>query len=154
MTTDGFSVSNKATKEGNSDAFDLGVKLQPTESCPFNTMMVHHVHPYRPFPSNGISDGNGATCDIKRPFTNDTCDVVSGGVCGAAVAASVGAVGVRSMQPFDISPTEATTTAFKSPGRKFSFFFLSRSIQAKAKSYLQPASDIINNVSICFTVQL
>ncbi|KAF9667270.1 hypothetical protein SADUNF_Sadunf15G0005000 [Salix dunnii] len=98
-----------------SDA-DFGVKLhQPIDhhqSFPFSTdtMMVHHANQHRP-----SDNGPTSSCDGNKSLINYSSDhIYSLGACGAT---SGGAVGVRTLQPFDTSETTLTTaSAFKSPG--------------------------------------
>ncbi|XVF10164.1 hypothetical protein REPUB_Repub07fG0159100 [Reevesia pubescens] len=130
MSMAGFSVSDKTAKESSSiEAVDLGVKLLQSTSklvVPWKMMMVHHDnHHHRPFPpyviGYGDVDANGPTTNNNnRPKTSNIYDVFasSDSGSGAVAVASGGAVCVRTLQPFDISPTSTSTdhTAFKSPG--------------------------------------
>nr|QJI08128.1 growth-regulating factor 3 [Hevea brasiliensis] len=77
-------------------------------------MVVDQYDHYRPFPSYGLGGGDGPTRYNNRCISNDIYDVVVAG--GGGAAANGGAAdGLRTLQPFDISPAE-TITAFKSPG--------------------------------------
>ncbi|KAK8484737.1 hypothetical protein V6N13_130571 [Hibiscus sabdariffa] len=81
-------------------------------------MMAHYGNHHRPFPSNG-DDPTGSN---NRPKTSNIYDVLAGSDYGSGAAAATvagsGAVGVRILQPFEISPTSTSIahTAFKSPG--------------------------------------
>jgi hypothetical protein len=107
-----FDVSDKAAKERNMTSdVDFGVKLhQPIDhhqSFPFRTtMMAHHANHHRPFDNGPTSsyDRNKSLINYSREH------IYSVGACG-------GAVGVRTLQPFDTSESIITTaSAFKSPG--------------------------------------
>ncbi|KAF2299496.1 hypothetical protein GH714_032253 [Hevea brasiliensis] len=77
-------------------------------------MVVDQYDHYRPFPSYGLGGGDGPTRYNNSCISNDIYDVVFAG--GGGAAANGGAAdGLRTLQPFDISPAE-TITAFKSPG--------------------------------------
>lgn len=155
MSKDGISVSDKEAKESSSnEAVDLGLKLQSGKllQLPWEMMMMmvphdHNLH--RPFPPYAIGYGDvdayGPTSNNRRPnkASNNIYDVLGSSSCsssdygsssGAAAASAVsngGAVGVSSVQPFDISFTTTNSTvhtAFKSPGRKnFTFRICSSS---------------------------
>ncbi|KAL9334544.1 hypothetical protein Peur_071725 [Populus x canadensis] len=122
MTTDdGLNVSNKVAKEINtttsSSNVDFGVKLhQPIDhhqSFPSSTpMMVPHVNHHRPMFDNGPT----SSCDRNKSLMNYISDRIYHVAAGGAT--SGGAVGVRNLQPFDISETSISTaaSAFRSPG--------------------------------------
>lgn len=127
MTTDdGLNISNKVAKEINtttsSSNVDFGVKLhQPIDhhqSFPSSTpMMVPHVNHHRPMFDNGPT----SSCDRNKSLMNYISDRIYHVAAGGAT--SGGAVGVRNLQPFDISETSISTaaSAFRSPGcRKIS----------------------------------
>ncbi|KAK6275315.1 hypothetical protein POUND7_005024 [Theobroma cacao] len=129
MNMAGYSVSDKATNESSSiEAVDLGVKLQSSKLLlPGKMMVVHHDNHHRPFPPYAICygdvDADGPTGNNNKPKTSNIYDVFQSSDSGAAAVAvaaiaSGGAVGVRTLQPFDIAPTTpfAAHTAFKSPG--------------------------------------
>ncbi|KAJ4835897.1 hypothetical protein Tsubulata_006156 [Turnera subulata] len=127
MTAEGFSFTDKATKEGNTNSNSDGVvvqlgvnlqqQLQQSQSFPFNTcMMIHQLNRHRSLPSDGPVVGHGPTGDgiISSVTANDHIyRVVGDGAYGAAVAGCGGgaAVGLRTLQPFDIS-----SPALNSPG--------------------------------------
>ncbi|KAL4385147.1 hypothetical protein GQ457_15G011810 [Hibiscus cannabinus] len=75
-------------------------------------MMAHYENHHRPFPSND----DDPTGNNNRPKTGNIYDVLAGSDYGSV--AGSGAVGVRILQPFEISPTSSSIahTAFKSPG--------------------------------------
>ncbi|KAK8658351.1 hypothetical protein V6N13_036559 [Hibiscus sabdariffa] len=75
-------------------------------------MMAHYENHHRPFPSND----DDPTGNNNRPKTSNIYDVLAGSDYGSV--AGSGAVGVRILQPFEISPTSTSIahTAFKSPG--------------------------------------
>ncbi|XVF12750.1 hypothetical protein REPUB_Repub08aG0146300 [Reevesia pubescens] len=124
MSMAGFSVSDKAAKESSSiEAVDLGVKLESNKLLvvPWKMMMVHHDnHHNHPFPPSVIGycdvDADDPTGNNNRPKTSNIYDVLAISDSGSGTA-SGGAVGVRTLQPFEISTTSTSTvhTAFKSP---------------------------------------
>ncbi|KAK9292702.1 hypothetical protein L1049_020681 [Liquidambar formosana] len=115
----GFSVSDKAAASAkeSKNVVGLGLKLQSTESFPYNKMMMmvpdSHNHHHRPFssPSSQSSaaaggGGDGPTCNKAVSDIYDVAGSAGNGFGGAVV---------RTLQPFDIS-SATTPTALKSPG--------------------------------------
>ena len=97
-------------------------------------MMVHHDNHHRPFPPYAIGygdvDADGPTGNNNRPKTSNIYDVFAssdyGSGAAASAVASVGAVGVRILQPFDISLTTISTflTPHSNPQVEISLLFL------------------------------
>ncbi|KAE8727357.1 Growth-regulating factor 10 [Hibiscus syriacus] len=99
-------------------------------------MMGHYDNHHRPFPSFGDSDGpmgndNRAKTSNMYHVLASSSDYGSG--AAAATVGNGGAVGLRILQPFDISSTSSSTahTAIKSPGEmaaclEFPFTFSQR----------------------------
>lgn len=106
MATDGFSFVDKVERNSNSSS-----------DCA-RTVMVDQYDHYHPFPSCGLGggDGDGPTRYINRCISSDIYDVVVAGGGGGAPGGA--ADGLRTLQPFDISPSQTAITAFKSPGEK------------------------------------
>lgn len=130
MTTDdGLNVSNKVAKEINtgssSSNVDFGVKLHQLidhhQSFPSSSpMTVPHVNHHRPM----FDYGPTSSCDRNKSLMNYISDRIYRVAAGDAT--SGGAVGIRNLQPFDISETGISTaaSAFRSPGcRKISLSF-------------------------------
>ncbi|KAE8661975.1 Growth-regulating factor 7 [Hibiscus syriacus] len=90
-------------------------------------MMGHYDNHRRPFPSHG--DGDGPMGNNNRAKTSNMYHVLaSSSDCGSGAAAATvgngGAVGLRILQPFDISSTSTSTahTAIKSLAGKMAVF--------------------------------
>ncbi|XVE58285.1 hypothetical protein DITRI_Ditri04bG0158100 [Diplodiscus trichospermus] len=124
----GFSVSDKAAEESSSiEAVDFGVQLQSSKLLVPGKMMFERDNHHRRFSPYAIGygdvDADGPTGNKNRPQTPNIYDVFassdysSGATASAVTVASGGAVGIRTLQPFDISPSTASAalTAFKSP---------------------------------------